>query len=100
MRIKQILAVTTLTMSVSSAWAGTRGEDDVSVNYEDLNIQNRAGAEVLYRRLESAARHACGATDVRQPIDVRTERERCVAEKLETAVQSVNSEVLHRVHKS
>lgn len=98
--IKNLVAVLALTVVASGAFAGTRTEGDVRVNYEDLNIQKRAGAEVLYRRLESAARHACGASNVRQPIGVRAERERCVEDKLETAVRSVGSDLLSRIHNS
>jgi len=97
--IKQILAIATLTVIASSALAGS-GTENVTVTYEDLNIQSQAGAQVLYRRLESAAEHVCGATHYRQPISLKTVRERCVRDKLSAAVEAVNSEVLTSIHNS
>ncbi len=98
--IKQMIAAAAVSTVAFTAFATTASDSGVTVRYGDLNLQNEAGAEVLYRRLESAVRHVCGATHVRQPIGVRQAREECVRQKLDMAVQAVDSELVTRIHQS
>jgi UrcA family protein len=54
----------------------------VRVSYADLNLDNRAGAEVMLRRLERAAEFVCGDRRGTIPLAVRIRVERCVNEEM------------------
>jgi UrcA family protein len=66
----------------------------VTVKYSDLNIGSRAGAQVLLKRIEAAAKTACGgAPDIRQ-LDQLASFEACRTSALARAVVAVDSPML------
>lgn len=73
-------------------------EDDppsITVKFGDLNLDNRAGAEILYRRLQKAAMRVCDwDRDAAMPNAVHA----CYIKALDDAVAKVNSGVLNAVH--
>lgn len=74
----------------------------VKVKYADLNIENQAGAEVLYQRLKSAAEEACGFdshSKERSRVQDRTAKE-CFNDTLTQAVDEINSVALSTIHTS
>ncbi len=67
-----------------------------SVSYSDLNVENRAGAKALYRRLEAASQRVCadGEGNGRMPLSARGGYETCRSEAMERALRSINSPYL------
>jgi UrcA family protein len=67
------------------------------VSYADLDISKPAGAKVLYRRIQEAAKQVCvfnASTDLRV-----AERERaCIEQAIDNAVKRVNSTALTDLH--
>ena len=72
----------------------------VRVSYADLNINNAAGAEVLYTRLQRASQEVCGigsGLDVRSLSETRKARV-CYEKALTAAVNRIDSDVLTELH--
>ena len=68
-----------------------------TVGYADLNISQMAGAKVLYRRIESAARQVCPIDDPRN-LSAREAHDNYVKQAVENAVKGVNSPMLSSLH--
>jgi UrcA family protein len=63
------------------------------VKFGDLNLQNPAGAETLYRRIQHAAEKVCGDTrDIHVLNDIA--RRECVERAVAKAVNDVNKPFL------
>ena len=62
MRYPAILAAAAL---AATAFAVPAAAETVEVKYDDLDLSTRAGQDKLERRIESAARSACGMSDIR-----------------------------------
>lgn len=98
-----IVAVGLGTPVLAFATPSGRTEDfSLRVSYADLNIDNEAGARVLYTRLQNAAAKACGAK--RYAVDRKLSRlaksKRCYARVLASAVDKVDSRALAKIHNS
>lgn len=66
----------------------------VTVRFSDLNLGSRAGAQVLLKRIDSAANTACGGQpDIRQ-LDQLASFEACRRSALARAVAAVDSPML------
>jgi UrcA family protein len=67
-----------------------------TVKFADLKVDTPAGAEVLYRRIQSAARRVCSydATS----IQGRSVWQNCVAPTVAAAVANVNNPLLTALH--
>jgi len=64
------------------------------VRFGDLNLDARAGAEVLYRRIRTAARDVCGSAE-RSGSHIRSAAwEECVTSAVRTAVYHVDRPLL------
>ena len=74
----------------------------VKVSYADLDLQKSAGAQVLYRRLQNAARQACGAPSLRIQGSLRTlsETKSCYRKSLDAAVAKVDNARVNGIHAS
>lgn len=60
------------------------------VKFGDLNLQNPAGVEALYRRIQGAANRVCGdARDIKVLNDIA--RRECVETAVAKAVRDVNN---------
>ncbi len=95
-RMFQALCVATcaFAMLTAPASAGTnRQHQAVAVHYGDLNLSSEAGAKVLIRRVDQAARQACGVETGSRGL-VRREQRRCRAEAMSEAIAEVNQPVV------
>lgn len=72
----------------------------VKVSYQDLDIHSKAGAKVLYGRLEAAAEQACDVLPYStiKSLSVLRESRACYNEALSTAVTEIDSDALTRLH--
>ncbi len=94
-----MLAAGVLLGSLGVAQAGAPQDDvpRVVVRYADLDLSTQEGVQTLYKRISSAARLVCPATDPRTLVkfsEGRTCREAAIAR----AVSSVHSSQLAALH--
>ncbi len=64
------------------------------VHYADLNLNSRDGVEVLYRRIQGAARDVCGPPARTGSRIVSAVWQACMANAIRTAVQGVDRPLL------
>ena len=71
-----------------------------SVLLADLNLSSDAGVEVLYRRLQQAARKVCGSQNlhVAGSLGALKSNRRCVDTSLDRAVAEIGHEALAKRH--
>ena len=77
------------------------GDIAIKVSYADLNVENAAGARVLYARLKRASEEACDVETARKRgslTDVAKART-CINETLSAAVEKIDRDTLTQVHK-
>jgi len=74
----------------------------VSVSFADLNIENTAGARVLYSRLQQASETVCSVESYRElgSLSHVAAAEQCYTETLNEAVSKIDSAELHKIHSS
>ena len=72
----------------------------VKVSYQGLDIHSKAGAKVLYGRLQAAAERACDVLPYStiRSLTVLRESRACYKQALSTAVTKVDSDALARLH--
>src|SRR5262245_658641 len=70
------------------------------VAYSDLDLRTSDGANILLRRLELAARRACGPEPVHSPLMPRSAgfHHRCVTNAVDAAVAQIDAPVLAAAH--
>ncbi len=89
---------------VSTFAAPTHGSDadKIRISFADLNINNEAGAEVLYRRLQRAAKTVCGVDSIHVLGSVKrvAETKRCSRQALDEFVGRIDSAALKKIHAS
>ena len=61
-----------------------------TVRFSDLNLENPAGAKVLYSRISAAAREVCVLSSGTDPI-LRTAAHACIEAAIDSAVRKVNA---------
>lgn len=77
------------------------GVEQTTVHFADLNIDQPAGAAVLYRRIQFAAERVCGEPKLPGSFIVSPFWRRCVAQAIDRAVVGVDRPALtayHRAH--
>jgi len=74
----------------------------VKVSYADLNLQKSAGAEVLYRRLQNAAKQACDVRSLQVEGSLRNfaATRSCYRNSLDAAVAKVDNAKVSSIHAS
>jgi UrcA family protein len=92
--------------AVALAWTGAAlagsveaDGPSVSVKYGDLNLQTRAGAAVLHRRLTAAARSVCPDIHERGLRAAAVARA-CVEQTIDRAVAAIGQPQLAQLHAS
>ncbi len=77
-------------------------ESSISVSFADLNIQNAAGAKVLYGRLQQASKSVCNVESFRELGSLArvAQVESCYVETLDEAVAKIDSAALQAIHSS
>lgn len=88
-----------LVIGTQAAHAAPRSEPvtiQVKVYYGDLNLQHKAGAETILKRLDAAAITACGGRVVAGPsyTESRVRFARCRTEAIRAAVTELNVPVV------
>lgn len=89
-----------LVIGFGTAAASPFEAERVSVSFADLNIENDAGARVLYARLKQASKKVCKVDSYRNTGTLlrTSESRQCYAETLDNAVAEINSAALRRIH--
>lgn len=93
-------------IAISAPAAASLGTDKgqeynaVRVSYADLNLENEAGAQVLYNRLQRASKQACGVESYKNAgsISIKADMQRCYRSTLAASVEKINSEKLTKIH--
>ncbi|NOT40709.1 MAG: UrcA family protein [Alphaproteobacteria bacterium] len=107
--MKTKLFAAALTLAAFAAGAPANASDvsgggvpSLDVTFSDLNLANRAGAEVLLRRIRTAASQVCGGDphistmrDLRAARDFRS----CVRTAVDGAVRQVNAPLVTALHR-
>ena len=95
---RRCFAVAALTMTVLSpvatALAAAPAADalpQVAVTFADLDLASDAGAALLLRRIEAAARQVCGDPRELQPVARSMRVQQCNAQAIERAVTKVGA---------
>ena len=88
-----VLANVLVTPQVAYAESYDRPPTQI-VRFGDLNLNSRAGVEVLYRRIESAARDVCGPAEDPGSRRPSAAWQSCVREAVMTAVHKVDRPLL------
>jgi UrcA family protein len=98
LRVIPLLMVSALLVA-QSAIAAARVDDvpSVTVQYRDLNLNNREGIATLYTRIHTAALEVCKAEDGPQYLH-RVFWNACVAHAMASAVQTVHNDKLSAYH--
>lgn len=91
------LLLTGVALVCGNAIAAELVQEQRIVNYADLNLNNAAGVEVLYRRIRTAARSVCGPTNEVLPA-LRADDRKCVKDALEDAITRVDNVNLTAYH--
>lgn len=70
------------------------------VQFSDLNVEKRAGAEQLYRRLQLASKRVCGVESLKIAGSIRavSDAHRCYRQSLDAAVAKIDNEALTAIH--
>jgi UrcA family protein len=84
-----IAAMGVLVCSVSQA-GNMDDPPSVHVRYDDLNLHNLHGAQVLLWRIESAAETVCRSYESAQ-LDLKVKYNSCVGTAIANAVRAVNN---------
>lgn len=88
---------------LASGAAPSQGErGSVKVKFADLNIESKAGARVLYARLQQASEQACNLnsyTQERSLVHIAVAKD-CYEGALEKAVGKIDSKALTEIHSS
>lgn len=72
--------------AASPASAATNDRLAQRVSYADLNLDNRAGAEVMINRIERAVGRVCGRRNGTIPLSFRVRIGRCMEEETADAL--------------
>jgi UrcA family protein len=91
------LAFSFATTAVLAIPAG-REVTTVQVDYGDLDLGSADGAATLYRRIQSAARTACGERRL-LPLYLRAADAACVRDAISAAVARVDQATLTALHR-
>lgn len=96
------IAATLLAIAAGAALAapGYAAEIDAPqkiVRYAELNLQTPEGVQVLYQRLNGAARNVCAAQDGRS-LREQTAYRNCVSLSLDRAVRAVRNDAVLALH--
>ena len=102
------LLVTIVVVALGAPAIASAGEKNelkgvsVKVSYADLNLEKKAGAQALYRRLQQASKQACDFRGLRNAGSVKrlAETRRCYQEALSAAVEQIDYEMVTNIHNS
>lgn len=93
-----LIAATPLGAHSFAQSPGASNGRQVVVNYSDLDISSRAGAQALIDRMRQAASQVCGQSPDRRSFMYRFYRT-CVADALDRGVASLNAPVVAELYR-
>ena len=103
--LRDVAKVGVLTLALSSgvAFASLRdsGMEMVAVSYAELDLSKPAGAEVLYDRLQRAAKQVCGVRErSHSPFYTvsAADKQACYEDALNRAVAQIDAPLLKEQH--
>ena len=75
---------------------------EITVSYADLNLGNEAGVQALYRRLKRASKEVCEVTSSENngSVSQMQRAKQCFRNTLTNAVESIDNDLLTRIHAS
>jgi UrcA family protein len=99
-RLALLLALCVPAFALASKPQSSMEKVTVNVSFADLNLDNEAGVEHLYRRIRSAASDACGPFTLRETGSFKRLRENqlCYTDVLDKAVRKVDNVALSKRH--
>lgn len=107
MKAHRLAVVTLLALALGSpavaiASPGVDVGDKIRVSYADLNIHSKAGAKVLYARLQKASENACSVdTYIRLgSLERLAKTKACYEKTLDEFVAKIDSTALQSIHSS
>jgi len=95
--------VTALLLATGTAGAADRTATsaDIAVKFSEVQLNNEADAENLYKKLRSAARAVCDDNaGGHRTLEVRTRAEKCVNQVLADAVRRIDKPMLSALHET
>jgi UrcA family protein len=94
-----LLMMSFASMGASAAVAADAGVATYRVNYADLDLGHRAGADALFARIKSAARRVCEPVAASAPSRFEQAPEKsCVDKAIADAVADVGSPLLTDIY--
>ena len=95
-----LLMMSFVSMGASAAVPASDGEvPTYHVNYADLDLANRAGANALFARIQSAARRVCEPVAASAPFRFAQAREKsCMDKAIADAVADARSPLLTDIY--
>jgi UrcA family protein len=95
-----LLMMSFVSMGASAAVPASEGEvPTYHVNYADLDLGHRAGADALFARIKSAARRVCEPVAASAPFRFAQAREQsCMDKAIADAVADVRSPLLTDIY--
>lgn len=72
----------------------------ITVSYRELDISKPSGLEVLYSRIQQAARSVCRLGDSRQELSRERIARKCYQTAVEDAVRQINRPTLTALHRA
>ena len=95
--------ITALLLAAGTAGAADRTATsaDIAVKLSDVQLNNAADAEALYKKLRAAARAVCDDNaGGHRTLEVRNRAEKCVNQVLADAVRKIDQPLLTSLHES
>ena len=96
------LALAGIALPAAASTPSQFDDSRISVSFADLNINNEAGARVLYGRLQAASASVCNMDSYRElgSLAAVADAEACYEETLNEAVAKIGSVALNKIHTS
>jgi UrcA family protein len=88
-----------LTSSLALATPAGYDSSSVVVRYPDLNPSQPDGARALYRRIKTAARQACGDSNIKD-LTLYSRYRECYEHAVANAVEEVKSRRVSELHRN
>jgi UrcA family protein len=93
------LALCAPAMTMAAPDAGLAGTT-MKVSYADLNLEKEEGAEILYQRLQKAAKQVCSVRtlSLKGSLTEAAAKTSCIRDTLGEAVKHVNNQHVNKIH--
>ena len=108
MKLGQVISIGLVTAALgasigaNAAMIKTNDNNAVKVDVRGLDLSSERGQEVLYHRLQNAAKQICGSSNVREvgSLGRALDNKSCYNETLSNSVETVGSEGLEKIHQT